>query len=72
MKVCKRIPGLLLFVLCVSTAGVVKAQTGPFPLSEVPDANTGFRVDPANSGQGGTNKDTVGFDYVRLSAVSVP
>jgi len=33
---------------------------------------TGVRVDPANNGQGGTNKDTIGFDYIRLSAVSVP
>lgn len=33
---------------------------------------TGIRVDPANDGLSGTNKDTIGFDYVRLSATSVP
>jgi hypothetical protein len=33
---------------------------------------TGIRVDPAISGQSGTNLDTVGFDYIRLSATSVP
>ena len=33
---------------------------------------TGIRVDPANNGLAGTNQDTVGFDYVRLSATSVP
>src|SRR3712207_7003816 len=43
MKVCKRNPVLLFIVLCVSMAGSVQAQSGPFPLSEVPDANTGFR-----------------------------
>lgn len=31
---------------------------------------TGIRVDPANAGQAGTNKDTVGFDYIRLSATN--
>lgn len=28
---------------------------------------TGIRVDPGNSGQSGTNKDSIGIDYVRLT-----
>lgn len=28
---------------------------------------TGIRIDPANNGLAGTNKDTIGFDYIRLS-----
>lgn len=28
---------------------------------------TGIRVDPARNGQGGTNRDSVGFDYIRIS-----
>jgi hypothetical protein len=28
---------------------------------------TGIRIDPANSGQGGTNTDSIGFDYIRLT-----
>jgi hypothetical protein len=27
---------------------------------------TGIRLDPANSGQGGTNTDSIGVDYIRL------
>jgi hypothetical protein len=28
---------------------------------------TGIRVDPANNGQGGTNTDSIGLDYIRLT-----
>ena len=28
---------------------------------------TGIRIDPANAGQSGTNKDSIGFDYIRLT-----
>jgi hypothetical protein len=32
---------------------------------------TGVRLDPTGSGQGGTNKDSIGVDYIRLSSSSL-
>jgi hypothetical protein len=28
---------------------------------------TGIRIDPANDGKAGTNTDSMGFDFIRLS-----
>jgi murein DD-endopeptidase MepM/ murein hydrolase activator NlpD len=56
------------------------AGNAPFQYYEVPvgwhpkwvNTITGLRIDPANNGRSGTATDTIGFDFVRLSAVSVP
>jgi hypothetical protein len=32
---------------------------------------TGLRLDPTGSGQGGTNTDSIGVDYIRLSSSSL-